>query len=422
MHNRKSNSYAKSSANTELKTSRQAINMAWLILICSLILAAIDYRIAKRVIGSKNRRALKYTVSILLSLDFIPQIFTVITFILFRDNPTWLIMVGNWLLLTYFILAVARAPFNIVFLASQNRLARLLGATIGLAIVIVLLYGTISTRTDYTINRITIESEKIPESFSGYTIVQLSDLHVGTMVNPEKEISDIAATCNAANPDIIAMCGDLVNIRYEELTPSIKNALKKFSAKDGIYSITGNHDVGVYIKDSLTYTPDNNTHQLILQQETLGWRVLDNESEKIYRAEDSIYITGISYSKELQDHRHSRHLPETDFASAYDGVDTNSFSITLSHIPQLWDKILQESSSDLTLAGHVHSMQIKFPIGERGISPAMILYKRWSGLYEEQGRCLYINDGIGCVGFPMRIGAKPEITIFELRPKSPNSN
>jgi predicted MPP superfamily phosphohydrolase len=85
----------------------------------------------------------------------------------------------------------------------------------------------------------------------------------------------------------------------------------------------------------------------------------------------------------------------------------------------MWDKILSESHTDLTLAGHVHAMQIKLPIGKRGISPSALLYKRWSGLYEEQGRWLYVNDGIGCVGFPMRIGARPEITIFELRHVEP---
>ena len=389
--------------------------MGWLILLCLLILAALDYGVAKHIIGSENRRRLKRTVGVLWTLDFMPQILSVITFIFFRDNPTWLVNLGSWTFYIYLIVALARGPFNLIFLISRNKFLHSLGVTIGVAMVATFIYSAVVTRTDYVVNKFVIRSARVPKNFSGYKIIQLSDLHIGSMLNPEKELADVAALCNNENPDLIAICGDIINIRYEELTPPIKEQLKKLRAKDGIYSVIGNHDVGVYIKDSLTFTPENNTRQLILQQQEMGWRVLDNQSEKIFHNGDSIYITGITYQKELQDHRHSRRLPEVDFAKAYEGVGEECFSITLSHIPQFWDKILEVSKSDLTLSGHVHSMQVKFPIGERGISPAMIPYKRWSGLYYKMGRLLYINDGIGYVGFPMRIGARPEITLFELQ-------
>lgn len=393
--------------------------MAWLILLCSLILAAIDYRVARRVVGGQGGNVLKRVVLPLWVLDFMPQILSCIFFLFFRDNPTWLMKFNCWAFLFYLMAAVARAPFGLAILISKGRLVRIAGGAVWAALVVVMAHGVVVTRTNYQINRVVIESDRVPESFSGYRILQLSDLHIGTMLNPEKQISELAELCNQEAADMIAMCGDLVNIRYGEITPSIASALQKFKARDGIYSIIGNHDVGVYIKDSINLTPENNTRQLIQRQESLGWHVLDNSSEKIYRRGDSIFVTGIAYQKELQDHRHSRKLPEVDFAAAYKGVDSGCFTITLSHIPQLWDKILSESQADLTLAGHVHAMQIKLPIGGRGLSPSALLYKRWSGLYEEQGRWLYVNDGIGCVGFPMRIGARPEITIFELRHAEP---
>ena len=393
--------------------------MAWLILLCSLILAAIDYRVARRVVGGQGGNALKRVVVPLWVLDFMPQILSCIFFLFFRDNPTWLMKFNCWAFLFYLMAAVARAPFGLAILISKGRLVRIAGGAVWAALVVVMVHGVVVTRTNYQINRVVIESDRVPESFSGYRILQLSDLHIGTMLNPEKQISELAELCNQEAADMIAMCGDLVNIRYEELTPSITEALQKFEARDGIYSIIGNHDVGVYIKDSINLTPESNIRQLIQRQESLGWHVLDNSSEKIYRGGDSIFVTGITYEKELQDHRHSRKLPEVDFAAAYKGVDSGCFSITLSHIPQMWDKILLESHTDLTLSGHVHAMQIKLPIGGRGLSPSALLYKRWSGLYEEQGRWLYVNDGIGCVGFPMRTGARPEITIFELRHAEP---
>ena len=348
--------------------------MVWLILLCSLILAAIDYRVARRVVGGQGGNALKRVVVPLWVLDFMPQILSCIFFLFFRDNPTWLMKFNCWAFLFYLMAAVARAPLGLAILISKSRLVRIAGGAVWAARVVVMAHGVV------------IESDRVPESFSGYRILQLSDLHIGTMLNPEKQISELAELCNQEAADMITMCGDLVNIRYEELTPSITEALQKFEARDGIYSIIGNHDVGVYIKDSITFTPDNNTRQLILRQKSLGWNVLDNSSEKIYRGGDSIFVTSITYEKELQDHRHSRKLPEVDFAAAYKGVDSGCFTITLSHIPQLWDKILSESQADLTLAGHVHAMQIKLPIGGRGLSPSVLLYKRWSGLYEEQGR------------------------------------
>lgn len=389
--------------------------MTWLILLCSLILAAIDYRVAKRLVGNRGGKALKRIVVPLWVLDFLPQILSCIFFLICRDNPTWVVKFSSWTFLFYLMTAVARSPLSLAILVSKSVFARVAGCMVWIAMVAVMVHGVVVTRTNYQINRVVIESPRVPKNFSGYRILQLSDLHIGTMLNAEKQISELAELCNREAADIIAMCGDLVNIRCEEITPSINEALQKFKARDGIYSIIGNHDVGVYIKDSITFTPDNNTRQLILQQQGLGWRVLNNSSEKIYSGGDSICIVGIAYQKELQDHRHSRKLPKVDFAAAYKGVDSSCFTVTLSHIPQMWDKILSESHTDFTLAGHVHAMQIKLPIGKRGISPSALLYKRWSGLYEEQGRWLYVNDGVGCVGFPMRIGARPEITIFELR-------
>ena len=92
------------------------------------------------------------------------------------------------------------------------------------------------------------------------------------------------------------------------------------------------------------------------------------------------------------------------------------FNLTVSHLPQLWPNITALGRGNLTLAGHVHSMQIKGHLFGRAFSPAQLMYDRWSGRYDDAaGNTLYINDGIGYVGFPMRLGAAPEITLFTLK-------
>ena len=86
------------------------------------------------------------------------------------------------------------------------------------------------------------------------------------------------------------------------------------------------------------------------------------------------------------------------------------------HVPQLWKEVLARDFGDLTLSGHTHAMQLKIPLGEgRSWSPAAWLYEHWSGRYDLNDRTLYVNDGIGYVGYPMRIGAAPELTLITLK-------
>jgi predicted MPP superfamily phosphohydrolase len=92
------------------------------------------------------------------------------------------------------------------------------------------------------------------------------------------------------------------------------------------------------------------------------------------------------------------------------------FTILLSHNPTHWRaEVLEYTDIDLTLSGHTHGMQIC--VG--GFSPAVWRYKEWGGLYQEGDRYLYVNTGLGTVGFPVRIGLKPEVTLITLRHTEP---
>ena len=371
----------------------------------------LDYRIAILIKGEGRKRN-NFYLAIAWLFDTIPFWWWAIS-MLWSDNPTWMTMVSMWLSFIYLIEVVARGPFALAMVFGQ-RWWRVAGAAVSFAIIAIFLYGMAVTRTDYEVRNIKIESSRLPKSFDGYRIVQFSDLHVGSMVNPEREVAEIVSIANAQQADAIVFSGDLIEIRESELTPNITATLRQLRAKDGIYSVTGNHDKGVYVRDSITLTPAMTTAQVIATERAMGWRVLDDESAYIHRDGDSISITGISFSEVLQEKRHSSNLPEIGIERAYNGLSSNTFNITISHIPQLWDNIIELGMADLTLSGHVHAMQIKLPIGKRGISPSQIMHKWWSGLYEESGRWLYINDGIGCAMWPMRIGVRPEITVIEL--------
>lgn len=385
----------------------------WVInILCSATMMWLDYRIAT-LLKSEGRKRNNFYLAAAWFFDTIPFWWWAIS-MLWSDNPTWMSMASMWLSFIYMIEVVARGPFALAVVFGKGWW-RIIGAIVSFTIIAIFFYGMAVTRTDYEVRNVKIESCNLPKSFDGYRVLQFSDLHIGSMVNPEREVAKIVSIANAQKADVIIFSGDLIEIRQSELTPHIMSTLRELKAKDGVYSVIGNHDRGVYVRDSITITPAMTTAQVIASERAMGWRVLDDESAFIYRGGDSIAITGISFSQELQEKRHASHLPDIGITDAYNGLNSNIFNITISHIPQLWEQIIELGIADITLSGHIHAMQIKLPIGQRGISPSQIKHKWWSGLYEESGRWLYINDGIGCAMWPMRIGARPEITVIELK-------
>lgn len=388
--------------------------MIWIIAAFSLMLMAVDSAVVRRRMCGPSLRVRRAVTAVAWVADMLPFIFSGVTLAVCRDNTTEVTMASMWVFFAYMMLAVARLPLNLCLLASRRGWVHAAGGVLSAAAATAFVYGMAVTRTDYVINRVEIVSDRLPASFDGYKIVQLSDLHVGTMICPKRETERIVELCNGTGADMAVFCGDLVNIRHTEIG-AVAPALSRLRAIDGVYSVMGNHDLGVYVRDTLSLPIEENTRRVIAAETALGWHVLDDQTVYVRRGGYSISVTGLSFDRGWAEKRHSPDLPASEFAAAYDGVPQDMFNITLSHIPQLWDDITAEGYGDLTLSGHVHAMQIKLPAGRRGVSPAAVRYRRWSGLYAEHGRNLYINDGIGCVLFPMRVGARPEITLLILR-------
>ena len=326
-----------------------------------------------------------------------------------RDNGPELMYLYMWLFWAW----IVTVPPRLAFYAFNFVNLRRTGYVAACAFVLFALWGTTRGRTSIRVNRVEICSDRIPEAFDGFRFVQITDMHVGTLVRPERELTRLADSVNAQRPEAVFFTGDLVNIRAGELDERTTALLRRIAGP--VWSVTGNHDVGTYIKDSLRFPAAGEAREVVARQRAMGWRVLDNETVYLRRGDDSISLSGISYDRSLARQRHDRTLPGYDFGTTYRDVPQELYNITAAHIPQLWEQILDAGYGDLTLSGHVHSMQCKIRLFGRAFSPAQLMYRHWSGPYEKQGRTLYVNDGIGYVGFPMRIGANPEITLFELR-------
>jgi predicted MPP superfamily phosphohydrolase len=273
---------------------------------------------------------------------------------------------------------------------------------------ILMIYGTIWGADDFQIRELNIEENGVKNELK---IVQLSDLHLATWRN-HSSMEKAVKMANDQQPDIIFITGDFVQSVSEEIVEYLP-ILSQLKARYGVYSVLGNHDYGRYARFATDSLRKADVQKLIDYQTSLGWRVLNNESVKLY--EDSvplgITIAGVEYYSPKK-----MFINEGDLLKTFQDVDTNDYVILLSHDPQAWYDVIDKNlPANLTLSGHTHGMQLGLYSDKCKYSPATILYKQWGGLYEKQGKILYVNVGLGSVGFPARVGMPPEITVIRLR-------
>ncbi|MDE6812040.1 MAG: metallophosphoesterase [Muribaculaceae bacterium] len=305
-----------------------------------------------------------------------------------------------------------------------------LGKWVGLPLAIItffaLWWGARVTRNNIEIVEIDITSPKIPAAFDGYRIVQISDLHTGTRGNDTRFIARICDTINALQPDLILFTGDIVNRQTRELRPFLKT-LSALHAKDGVYSVLGNHDYGDYMDWKSPQDKKDNLQLLKNWQKQIGWHLLNNERTDIVAGNDTIQLIGVENWGEPPFHQYG-HLIDAyplESDSVYN-LNDHRYKILMTHNPEHWlREVTKVSNIDLTLSGHTHAMQTEFRIGNLRWSPSAFRYSTWAGLYQQSSKdgspmMLYVNIGAGEVGMPFRIGATPEITLITLRNSDKN--
>lgn len=378
----------------------------FILLFVAVIVA--DYRFWRRFEASPLGRT---ALGVWLIVSNLPVIVMMLPVLLARDNTTGAMYFGMWLFWIWLVLVLPRLCY---YLFRLFRLPRT-GIVVAVGVAGSLIWGATAGRTTLHVSRVEICSAKLPAAFDGMRIVQLSDMHIGTIVRPERELRRIVDSVVALRPDLIVFTGDLVNIRSSELTGRIADLLQRLDAPYGVVSVVGNHDAGVYIKDTVAQSPAESLREVVAWQRAQGWRVLEDTTVYLVRGRDSISLSGISFDPALRKKRHDSELPPARLDVVYRDVPDSLYNITAVHLPQLWPQVLDFGYGDLTLSGHVHSMQMKIRLFGQAFSPARFLYERWSGRYDDGNRTLYINDGTGYVAYPMRLGAWPEITLLTLR-------
>lgn len=286
-----------------------------------------------------------------------------------------------------------------------------LGLVVGSLPLAALIYGLIRNPYRYKLYKAKVSIKDLPESLEGLRIVQISDIHAGSFTYKEP-IKNAIEIINQQNADLVFFTGDLVNSVASEMEPYM-DVFDKINSKYGTYSILGNHDYGDYYRWNSKAEKVANMDHLMDIHKRLGWDLMLNEHRVVDIEGASIGIIGVEnisakmhFSVYGDMRKASKDCPDCDI------------KILLSHDPSHWDKEVTKDFKDinLTLAGHTHGMQFGIEIpGFFKFSPIQFVYKKWAGLYKEGNQYLYVNRGLGFLGYPGRVGILPEITLLELK-------
>jgi predicted MPP superfamily phosphohydrolase len=273
-----------------------------------------------------------------------------------------------------------------------------------------MIYGMIRGKYDYRVISHTLTFPDLPQAFDGFKITQISDIHSGSLDNPEK-IKYAVDLINQQKSEVILFTGDLVNNEAREMLPWM-DTFSKLSAPMGVFSILGNHDYGDYISWESEQLKEDNLNHLKQIQKELGFDLLLNEHRYFEKDGEKIALVGI------ENWGAGGFKKAGDLQKAVEGLTNEEFKILLSHDPSHWDAqvVNDDKHFHLTLAGHTHGMQFGIEIpGWLKFSPVQWRYPRWAGVYKEKGQYLNVNRGFGFLAYPGRVGMKPEITVIELK-------
>jgi len=272
------------------------------------------------------------------------------------------------------------------------------------------LYGMYQGRYNFRVLKYTLYFDDLPEAFDGYRISQISDVHAGSFDNPEK-IQYGIDLLNEQQSDVIFFTGDLVNDRASEMD-GWKERFGNLQARDGVFSVLGNHDYGDYAEWPSPEAKKANLSALKNVHREMGWNLLLNEQHFVERDGQRLAIVGV----ENWGAGGFKKAGDVDLAS--EGLTEKDFKILLSHDPSYWQEKIKSDPRKyhLTLSGHTHGMQFGIEIpGWFRWSPVQYRYENWAGIYEEMGRYINVNRGFGYLAYPGRVGIWPEISVIELR-------
>jgi len=385
-------------------------NLMFLIFItvASLIVGGIHYYIYRRLVVTPALPApwnTTVSLALLVLAISIPLSFVVTRFFHGTAAKIFLLPVYVWLgamFMTFSVLLTFDVVKGIAWLGAhlaghsfdpERRLflSRLLSGT---AVATVAVATGVAIRNGYRrfiIKRLDVTLSKLPPELDGFTIAQITDLHLSPTLGRDW-LTEVVAQTNALQPDLIAITGDLADGTVAQLGRDVE-PLADLRAPHGVFFVTGNHEYFFDLDGWLQRLGE------------FGIRVLRNERVTIERNDVAFDLAGV-------DDNDGSHLAPghgTDVAAAMTGRDASRAAVLLAHQPRTVAEAAKHGV-DLVLAGHTHGGQI-WPF-------KYLVYLQQpyiNGLHNHNGTQIYVSEGTGFWGPPMRLGTAAEISLITLR-------
>ena len=243
---------------------------------------------------------------------------------------------------------------------------------------------------------VNVSVPNLAPAFDGFTIVQISDVHVDTSMNPKK-LSEIARLINKQQPDIIAMTGDFITRKTDTQAYSfslLEKTFKQFSPTEKTLAVLGNHD---------HWSDSDRIRQLLRNSDVVD---LNNSIYTVEKNNSKLVIAGVD----------DYWVRKSDIDAVLKELElqNNPPAILLVHEPDFADISAPTHKFALQMSGHTHGGQIRF--GSRKNPPVLPPFgKKYPvGLYQVDGMVQYTNRGVGMVSPAARFNCRPEITVFTL--------
>ncbi len=282
----------------------------------------------------------------------------------------------------------------------MNKTRKRIVLTVITSILLALIIWTLWGNTALELNTYTISSNRLPKEFDGYRIAHVSDLH-NTEIG--KDNRKLISMLKEAQPDIIAITGDLIDSRKTKIDIAIKFAEEAVKIAP-CYYITGNHEARVadyeYLKHVL---------------EEIGVNVLEDEQVPLKKGDAEISLIGVDDQLFAEDYllEGSHGIMENKLEKLVN--EKGSYTILLSHRPELFD-VYADYKVDLVLSGHTHGGQVILPFIGGLVAPKQGWFPEYdAGLFTENSTNMIVSRGIGNSIIPLRFNNRPEVILVELK-------
>jgi predicted MPP superfamily phosphohydrolase len=261
-------------------------------------------------------------------------------------------------------------------------------------------YGVFYGRLNLETTHRRIRLARCPKAFEGFRIAQLSDIHIGPFMT-SREVGRYVEIANGLKADVVTLTGDFVT--WDPATQeSVVEALAGLRAPFGVFGCLGNHEMWTGTQDSIT--------RLFAAR---GIRILRQQRAAIAAHGDALNLIGVDFQARPGSRSRGKVIARAYLQGIEPLIQPDTVNILLSHNPNSFDRAA-ELGVDLSLAGHTHGGQVTLEFIHPSLTPSRLITSYVKGWFEKNGAQLYVNRGIGTIALPVRLGARPEITLFEL--------